>query len=178
MCLKACILCCFGAVSRHVRAFWYISMGSIIIDNHFVFGLGHFFPAAILQRNERETNVKRVDFESDGNRVMSPWLYSAASDKAAAPGCILQWEFGCLLLPLLTYVIQHVHKESLPNGFLVLSISLQLSILQLSTMTRPDCQSRDVTCVWMGLDLNSVWAVKYGARQRHTETDRSPAQPM
>lgn len=65
-------------------------MGSIITGNHFVFGLCHFFPAAIFQQNEKKRNVKRVDFESDGNRVMSPWLYSAASDKAAAPGCILQ----------------------------------------------------------------------------------------
>lgn len=31
---------------------------------------------------EKERNVRRVDFESDGNRVMSELLCSAASDKA------------------------------------------------------------------------------------------------
>ncbi len=34
---------------------------------------------------------------------MSQLMCSAASDKAAAPWCILQWEQGCLVPPLLTY---------------------------------------------------------------------------
>lgn len=78
-------------------------------------------------RNERERNVKRVDSESDGNRVMSLLLCSAASDKAAALNAFSSESWAAFLPPGLTYMIQHAYELDPPKQILILSISFLLA---------------------------------------------------